>query len=603
MLSPAVVTGHKGQSPMGVESLTRKYLGDLGKPTQRGVRKCTKCGTRNGTRGLRCKNAHCDQVFKAGEKKKPVGPEAVKLITDPAIQVYSVRSKTADNRGFVQLPIVQDLDGNPAVVDVDIVCGAAKCYVDTCARSRNDGLDPCFHIQSSVEALDEATPLTFKNSILNSMSISSDMRQQIWTYATDKPGPLVQRVAKNIMAVKTSVSIRNPLGYLHFTFHPNKKDEKRFVCTCREAKVAKVSMSDIENGGECTYKIQRCVHFYACICVFASDEQLSKEFKYAIDADVSIDKAGPSGLDTVVLDPEDATIESVGESAIGVEDMVEAEDSELHVELDRESSPVEVIISTANAMEYTTYHPSSKHPFSSLTPLENKRFKSNPGVGTGKYQTFTQWLQMATERINLSIHYSLPGNPKPLIFHISHTFWDCLMDRISDCTNNKRLLPSQTCTVIRTHLPPLGTYTQFTWFLTELSHVRKVFDCPEVSLHVSKYYDKTSDGNYTLSATPRVQVDSSTLSQQVDEPRVVTAGHHEYKTFLRVGPQGNQGITPFIIDWTPDLYPISHTGELSLTFQYSHMIDGLAPAVDDNLVHHVIEGGTSKHHHNIIIDV
>lgn len=54
--------------------------------------------------------------------------------------------------------------------------------------------------------------------------------------------------------------------------------------------VAKVSMSDIENGGECTYKIQRCVHFYACICVFASDEQLSKEFKYAIDADVSIGK-------------------------------------------------------------------------------------------------------------------------------------------------------------------------------------------------------------------------------------------------------------------------------------------------------------------------
>lgn len=85
--------------------------------------------------------------------------------------------------------------------------------------------------------LDEATPLTFKNSVLNSLPISADMRQQIWTLATDKPGPLVQRVTKNIMAVKTAVSTRYPIGYLHFTFLPNKKEEKRFVCSCREAKV------------------------------------------------------------------------------------------------------------------------------------------------------------------------------------------------------------------------------------------------------------------------------------------------------------------------------------------------------------------------------
>lgn len=80
--------------------------------------------------------------------------------------------------------------------------------------------------------------MTFKNSVLNSMAISHEMRQQIWLYATDKPGPLVQRVSKNILAVKTAVSGKNPLGYLHFTFLPHKKDEKRFVCSCREAKVS-----------------------------------------------------------------------------------------------------------------------------------------------------------------------------------------------------------------------------------------------------------------------------------------------------------------------------------------------------------------------------
>ena len=32
------------------------------------------------------------------------------------------------------------------------------------------------------------------------------------------------------------------------------------------------------------------------------------------------------------------------------------------------------------------------------------------GISASKYQTFIQWLQMVTERINLTMHYSLPGN-------------------------------------------------------------------------------------------------------------------------------------------------------------------------------------------------
>ena len=58
-------------------------LGDMGKPTMRGIRlacsamkifthlirKCPKCGTYNGTRGLSCKNKQCDMVFKEAEQK------------------------------------------------------------------------------------------------------------------------------------------------------------------------------------------------------------------------------------------------------------------------------------------------------------------------------------------------------------------------------------------------------------------------------------------------------------------------------------------------------------------------------------------------------
>lgn len=74
------------------------------------------------------------------------------IFLDPGIQIYSVRMKASDTRGFVQLPIVQDLEGNPAVVDAGIVCSAARCYVESCSRARNDAVDPCFHIRSSVES-------------------------------------------------------------------------------------------------------------------------------------------------------------------------------------------------------------------------------------------------------------------------------------------------------------------------------------------------------------------------------------------------------------------------------------------------------------------
>lgn len=62
-------------------------LADLGKPTLRGVKKCPKCGTYNGTRGLSCKNKACDVVFKeAGEKRKQ-STEVCKLITGNSTQV------------------------------------------------------------------------------------------------------------------------------------------------------------------------------------------------------------------------------------------------------------------------------------------------------------------------------------------------------------------------------------------------------------------------------------------------------------------------------------------------------------------------------------
>ena len=46
----------------------KSLLSGLGKATRRGVRRCPKCGTINGTRGLSCKNRNCDMIFKEGAK-------------------------------------------------------------------------------------------------------------------------------------------------------------------------------------------------------------------------------------------------------------------------------------------------------------------------------------------------------------------------------------------------------------------------------------------------------------------------------------------------------------------------------------------------------
>ena len=66
-----ILTTHSAAFQMPREDKRANFLTDLGRATMRGVRKCPKCGTLNGTRGFSCKNKSCDVIFKeAGEKKK-----------------------------------------------------------------------------------------------------------------------------------------------------------------------------------------------------------------------------------------------------------------------------------------------------------------------------------------------------------------------------------------------------------------------------------------------------------------------------------------------------------------------------------------------------
>lgn len=129
------------------EERLRKLLSDLGKATLRGVRKCPKCGTYNGSRGHCCKNKYCDAVFREpGEKRKST--EACKLNTGSAASVFSVRvrDKGPDYRGFVQLPFLN------GIISSDIMTfmpqTTALCFVDSCERSFDTSVLKC-HVSIS----------------------------------------------------------------------------------------------------------------------------------------------------------------------------------------------------------------------------------------------------------------------------------------------------------------------------------------------------------------------------------------------------------------------------------------------------------------------
>lgn len=146
-------------------------------------------------------------------------------------------------------------------------------------------MSTCQHIQAAQKCYAEAQPLTLKNSILSSLNVNNETKQDIWLLATETSGPLVQRVSKNIMAVKCKASPKHPLGYLHFSFFITKQKDRiehRYFCSCSTFKGTTKSTTPGDKIDDTSSTPNRCVHFYACICAFASDPKLSEEFSYYI---------------------------------------------------------------------------------------------------------------------------------------------------------------------------------------------------------------------------------------------------------------------------------------------------------------------------------
>ncbi|XP_033208403.1 uncharacterized protein C2orf42 homolog [Belonocnema kinseyi] len=709
---------------MSNEERLKSLLADLGKATLRGVRKCPKCGTYNGSRGLCCKNKYCDAVFKEPGEKRKLSTEACKLITGSSAQVFSVRvrDKGPDYRGFVQLPLINASNEISSLITQT----TALCFVDSCERSFDtsvlkchekdnvtDSVSSCQHIQAAFRCYAEAQPLTLKNSILLSLNVNNEMKQEIWLLATETSGPLVQRVSKHIMAVKCKATPKHPLGYLHFSFFNTKlKDrvEHRFFCSCTAFKASK-SMTDKTDSSNSTQN-KRCVHFYACICAFASEEKLSEEFEYYINLDqteliiprslisnfgtdetdklISLDFESLSDdtqllifrddtitvhnlggdLDTVNLDTailsnnlvenikvqcdqnllDDASIISQVHNLEVIDQNAVFDGSTVKIISDQEllnkfddvnngqcilNGDLEVInpnsvkildtniVLDANSVELLNRNsigdnnttriiekntvmqsnsklqntnapvansakrkrddkfPVSSNSFSSnnlnlvelrkaKTKLANvkKYFNSNECVN--EYSTnhsFLNWLASITERINQTMHFQFDGKPDPLVFHVPQAFFECLRERIS-CGAKKKRLPNSTTAFVRKDGVPLGTFTKYTWQITNILHVKSIFDTPLILLEITRSFIQNADGSYELYKREETEIDrfKKTMNKALIKPQ-------ELKTFLKVGHTSLSQAepTPFMIEWIPDILPISKIGELRIRFEFGHV--------------------------------
>nr|XP_054766503.1 uncharacterized protein C2orf42-like isoform X1 [Lytechinus pictus] len=569
---------------------------DLGRPTLRGVRKCPNCGIYNGIRGLSCKNKDCNIVLRGKGRKGNQSADAIRIITGSSAMVYSVRlrDRGPDYRGFVELPISGEIVLQGPDSETMTLVDVPHCYIGSCqkltAQESNQVL--CQHVELAQKCTTEAQPLTLKNSILNSLPVSNEMKQAIWLLATETTGPLVQRVSKNIMVVKCKPQQTNHLGFLHFSFSesPKRKGcvEHRFHCSCRQFKNFKHAHEESK---------KKCVHFYACICAFASDDVLAKEFEYFINMDEEKKVAAGvpvSPLGSVQITIIDGQVTDTSSEAVSMAIAVPGAQGKKR----RKDDTLAQASSALLTLQEGATSPVKKTPPRRNTgPTLDPELSYNKGIPQpttealeGPTVSFNHWLGSVTERINQTMHYQFEGTPEPLVFHIPQVFFDILQQRISSGSRKKRL-PNSTVAFIRKDALPLGTFTKYTWQLTSIIQVKQIFDTMEMPLEVTRSFVENKDGTFSR-YSPKVDV------QHVGEAYGRAAGQipikpFELKTFLKVGNTAadQKEPTPFIIEWIPDILPKSRIGELRIKFEYGHQRNGHVEKRMDELhaaIEHVV---------------
>ncbi|XP_056364820.1 uncharacterized protein C2orf42 homolog isoform X2 [Oenanthe melanoleuca] len=489
------------------------FLSDLGKATLRGIRKCPRCGTYNGTRGLSCKNKTCGAVFRAGSRRQP-GADAVRLLTGSPSQLYSVRQR--DQRCFVELGVSQTAIQTPEGTLITQL-SSGRCHAPACARAAAD--KQCQHLKLALGCQAEATPLPLKSSVLGTVQAPAEAKQSLWELATEPTGPLVQRVSKSVLVVKCKASQRHSLGYLHASF-----GQRRFSCACRAPGHGHAKGDDEEEEEEEEEEEAaptRCIHFLACICAFASDDSLAQEFSHFLASDAG----GLKG--TVIpqlLRGPAATARPRGTAA--------ARAKRRRKDLAGPQGPGP-LLAPDPAQPSPRRSGLRKPPVASSSSSSSSSLKRHgcpQALDESQVSlSFQEWLGSVTERIHQTMHYQFEGHPEPLVFHIPQSFFEALQQRISSGSGKKRL-PNSTTAFVRRDALPLGTFSKYTWHITNVLQVKQIFDTPEVPLEITRSFVQNRDGSYEPFRSPRVEVESLAEGHEKQPPLRPL----ELQTFLKV---------------------------------------------------------------------
>ncbi|XP_004549987.3 uncharacterized protein C2orf42 homolog isoform X1 [Maylandia zebra] len=636
---------------------TPAFLSNLGRATLRGIRKCPQCGVYNGTRGLSCKNKACGVSLRnassTGRSSRKCAVEVVKVIIDSevrggkeqegqrvlgsgsggGVQVFSVchrgRGVTGTQCGFVELvptdTAIATGDGPTLLTRINL----GRCFLPSCKQGQrsNQGESPaakqsseslCVHIKQAIECRSCATPLTFKSSVLEGLKASDQVKEELWRLATESPGPLVQRVSKDTLVVKCHTDSHHPLGLLHLTVGAGgpssealKSERSIFHCACQVNTRRNKAGVDGAGGSQpppSSFTLQPCLHFFACVCAFASDEKLASEFSAFLNY-------ASSGLQQKVLGRTISPCEKPLQQAEPVGSHPRAK--KLHLD-ESVSGGLIVILSEKLSTNHCAHRCCSKSAVV-LTSLPVLSFsviscclcealsvaslsgvgkegvsascprkaghRKAPGAGgpkaPGSTQAvdehtvtmgFHQWLASITERIHLAMHYQCDGKPEPLVYHIPQEFFNALQQRLS-LGSKKRRLPNFTTAFVRNDGLPQTSYSKYTWHITNLMQVKRIFDTPELPLEVTQSFVKNADGSYSHFRCPEPPPELESLEGcKSDRPQAIRP--MELRTFLKVGAADQKEACPFVIDWIPDVLPRCHVGELRISFEFGHQQSG-----------------------------
>lgn len=107
------------------------------------------------------------------------------------------------------------------------------------------------------------------------------------------------------------------------------------------------------------------------------------------------------------------------------------------------------------------------------------------------------------------------------------TFFDCLRERMCIVSSRQRL-PNSTLVFVKRDSLPLGTFTKYTWHITNIMQVKKIFETPLVPLKISRSFIRNVDDTYDAFETEKCDGTQVDKTHQPIRP-------NDLKTYLKVG--------------------------------------------------------------------